>query len=333
MNEWLKKWHKFSRKQIVYELEQLFILRQGFEQGYAIQESLRCMSAFAKDVSWQEINELAAMGSGIEAMLAKLNFRTKTLGWLCGAGEMSDLAQAVEKTLQLLQWELHIRTQVQKTFAYPFVMLTLLLIFGSGFSLFILPQLQFLQIKGPVWLFELPVLLGWIGGGGIISIGSCYLVWRRATFHQKCQFWRACQRIRLLQVWGCLRLALQCQLCLLQGETITEVFAHVQGKSFFAQQLQSMHDSLGQGLALNEVMLSHGFSDQTWLSFFQWQPTNQQILIASEFYWQHAFRQLQQAAEKWCQIGQTVCFLAIGGVLLQFYLALFLPIFEITTQF
>ncbi|MGL4624607.1 MAG: type II secretion system F family protein [Culicoidibacterales bacterium] len=333
MFAWLKKWSKYSRKQITYELEQLFILRQGFEQGYAIQESLQCMSAFAKNVTWERISELAAQGASIQVLLTELHFRNKTLSWLCGTGEGSDLDQAVEKTVQLLQWELHIRTQLQKTFAYPLVMLGLLLLFGTGFSLFILPQLQFLQISGTVILFALPEIIGGSCLLLVASWGISYGVWSRISFSRKMRVWRYMQRARFCQIWSCLRLALHCQLGLLQGKTLIEIFAKNHERSFFAHQLASMHDELHQGIALNQVMEHHGFNDQTWLSFFQWQPTNQQILIASEFYWQHAFRQLQQTAEKWCQIGQTICFLIIGGILLQFYLALFLPIFEITTQF
>lgn len=329
---WRKKRNKFSRKQIAYEQEQLFILRQGFEQGYAIQASLQCMVAFAQNTCWQRINTLVNQGEDISVLLDELQFRPKTIKWLSGSGEGTDLTQAIEKTLQLLRWELQMRNQLQKTFTYPGVMLILLVVFGTGFSLFIFPQLEFLPIQGSVWLFDLPKFLIILVGFLAVIFGSTSLWWWKASWQQRFQVWRLCQHVKICQIWSCLRLAAHCQLGLLQGNTLLAIFTTNNQQSIFNFQLNQMQQGLLQGQALQQVMVATGFTDPTWLSFFQWQPTNQQILIASEFYWQHAFRQLQQTIEKWCQIGQTLCFLAIGVILLQFYLALFLPIFDITTQ-
>ncbi|MGL6008726.1 MAG: hypothetical protein ACRC1D_04645, partial [Culicoidibacterales bacterium] len=141
------------------------------------------------------------------------------------------------------------------------------------------------------------------------------------------------QRVRCVQLWGCLRLALHCQLGLGQGQPLATVFAVEESTHFFGQTLGQMWHRLNEGELMSTVFREFGYADPTWLSFFQWQPTNQQIIIASEFYWQHAFRQLQQNFERWCQIGQTGFFLVIGLILIQFYLSLFLPIFELTTQF
>ncbi|MGL5549795.1 MAG: type II secretion system F family protein [Culicoidibacterales bacterium] len=335
MNDWRKKSKKFTRKQITYELEQLFILRQGFEQGYAFQESLQCMAAFCPVANtWQNVKQAISAGASVQSIFASLEFRPKTLRLLCSNDQWYDLAQATQKTIQLLTWELQVRSQIQKTFAYPFIMLLILIVFGGGFSLFVLPQLEFLQLSGTVWLFILPEVVGIISVVLMSSAVIGWWWWKHSSFTQRLRIWQVSQRLRFIQLWGCLRLALHCQLGLGQGQPLAVIFAtESTSQHFFEQLLSQIHTRLSEGVRVSDTFQELGFTDPTWLSFFQWQPTNQQILIASEFYWQHSFRQIHTTFERWCQIGQTGFFLVIGMILIQFYLSLFLPIFEITTQF
>ncbi|MGL4953079.1 MAG: type II secretion system F family protein, partial [Culicoidibacterales bacterium] len=277
MFAWYKNSKQFTRKHITYELEQLFILRQGFEQGYAFRESLQCMAAFCPlGDSWQVVRAQITAGEPIQVIFASLQFRQKTIRWLCGSGEWQDLAQATEKTIQLLTWELQVRAQLQKTFAYPLIMLSILLVFGSGFNLFILPQLEFLQLAGTVWLFLLPELFTTVLLIlGIIGVGSWWF-WKRSHFQQRLQIWRIVQRVRCVQLWGCLRLALHCQLGLGQGQPLATVFAVEESTHFFGQTLGKMWHRLNEGELMSTVFREFGYADPTWLSFFQWQPTNQQ---------------------------------------------------------
>lgn len=334
MKNWQQSWQTLQRQQIIYELEQCYILAQGVKQGYSISESLQCMSAFAGANTWLSLKAVIENGGEWSEILMLLRFRLKTIRFFASGNEWHDIEIAVTKAIRLLQWELEVRTQLAKTFAYPALLLGVLIGFALIFQFGLIPQLDFFLTSETIWLFHLPKLLGIITSMSLIGIGSGYWWWSHASFRQRQWFWKLGALWKLFTLWSCLRLAHHCQLTFGQQRSMAQAFRiEATTTDFFSQRLHAIHQALGNGEQLHTVMKHQGFHDETWLSFFIWQPTNAQIIIASEFYWEHAFRQLQQQIERSCQIGQVVVFLVIGVVLLQFYLTLFFPIFEMMNQF
>lgn len=334
MKHWRRKKQHSRKQQILYEREQLAILLQGIEQGYSLMESLQCMSAFAPPSPWEEMQHAIQIGADWEALFELLRFRSFTKQLLCFESEWQEITLTVQKIIVLLDWELEIREQLGKTFAYPVVLLLIMVFFACVFEFGLLPQLDFFIHDQTIWLFIVPKMLFYFLIICSIVLVTSQFYLKNCSFQKKRKIFQWFQNRKLIQLIICLRLALHCQLTLNQGQPLTSVFTKNEHTSdFFGQLLNSMHCALANGEQLQQVMKSHGFCDDTWLSFFQWQPTNAQILIASEFYWHHGFRQLQQLIQKWCQIGQVIFFLTIGIILLQFYLSLFLPIFDMMYDF